>query len=261
MSVLAVMRLELRRLFVRPLAWVLAALTLGELAWRFALLLDVFLGAQLQLAAAPGGPGYTDLVAVPMLSSLLTGSPVPFGLLELALVAVPLLTMSSLASERAQGTLPLLFGTGLPAWQIVLGKYLAILAWLLLWLVLALAMPLSLAHGTHIDAGKLAAAMLGSFLTLAALAAIGIACSAFASLSAVAAIAALIVGLALTSVNLGARMAGAGNSLFDWLALSTHLENLLRGLVSTADIAWFVLITAFALALATRRLAADKERG
>ncbi|OZB72702.1 MAG: ABC transporter permease, partial [Lysobacterales bacterium 13-68-4] len=86
MSALAVARLELRRLFVRPLGWVLGALTLGELAWRFVLLLGNFLAAQVRLAALPAGPGYTDLVAVPLLSSLFTGSLVPFGLTELALL-------------------------------------------------------------------------------------------------------------------------------------------------------------------------------
>ena len=106
MNTRAVTQLELRRLFMRPLAWVLAALTLAELAWRFVLLLGNFLGAQIKLAALPGGPGFTDLVAVPLLSSLLTGGIVPFGLTELALLVVPLLTMSTLAGERSSGTLP-----------------------------------------------------------------------------------------------------------------------------------------------------------
>ena len=102
MSALAMVRLESRRLFVRPLAWVLGALTLGELAWRFVLLLGNFLGAQVKLAALPAGPGYTDLVAVPLLSSLFTGGLVPFGLAELALLVVPLLTMSSIAGEATK---------------------------------------------------------------------------------------------------------------------------------------------------------------
>lgn len=261
MSVMAVTRLELRRLFVRPLAWVLGALTLAELAWRFVLLLGAFLANQIKLGATPSGPGYTDLVAVPILSSFLTAGVIPFGLIEMALVIVPVLTMASLAGERTQGTLPLLFGTGLPASRIVLGKYLALLLWLVLWLLLAIAMPLSIAHGVHLDTGKFAAATLGTLLTLATLAAIGVACSAFSSHPAIAAVASLMIGLALMGVNSGAQMAGIDNGAINWLALSTHLEALLRGLVSTSDVLWFLLIIVFALALATRRLAADKERG
>jgi ABC-2 type transport system permease protein len=261
MTLFAVMRLELRRLFVRPLGWVLAALTLAELAWRYVLLLGNFLGAQIRLAALPSGPGYTDMVSVPLLSSLLTGGMLPFGVTELALLIVPLLAMSTLAGERSNGTLPLLFGSGLSAWSIVLGKYLALLIWLLLWLVLILAMPLSLAHAATFDWGKLAAAVLGMLLLLAALAAIGVACSAFTTSPPIAASASLLLALALFIVQLGAQAAGVNNGVINWLALPNHLEPLLRGLVSSTDVIWFVLLAAVALALAARRLSADRERG
>ena len=250
MTTLAVLWLELRRLCVRPLAWVLAALTLGWLGWNFILLLGRFLAAQVRLAALPDGPGFTDLVAVPLLAQLA----------QLAFLVVPLLTMSALSGERRGGTLPLLFAAGVPASRIVLGKYLAALAWLLLWLALTLAMPLALAHATTLDWGKLAAAALGLALMLAALAALGLACSAFASHPAIAAAAALVIALALWAVNLGAQLAGVDNGVLDWLAMSTHLQALLRGLVSTTDVLWFVLLAALALALAGRRVAAGRER-
>ncbi|WP_233840033.1 ABC transporter permease [Dyella sp. 2HG41-7] len=260
MTLFAVTRLELRRLFVRPLGWIVAALALAELGWRFALLLQIFLLNQVKLAALPDGPGYTDLVAVRMDSSFITGSPLPFGVIELALLLVPLLTMTTLASERSSGTLPLLFATGLSATRILIGKYLAVLIWLALWLLLAMAVPLSLAHGATLDWGKLAAATSGTFLALAVLGAIGVACSAFASHPAVAAVAALMISLALYCINLGAQLAGINSGFINWLAMSTHQENLLRGLVSTADVTWFLLAIAVALILGTQRLAADKER-
>lgn len=251
MSLAAVTRLEWRRLLVRPLAWVLAALTVAWLAWNFTLLLGGFLASQVQRAAQPDGPGFVDLVGVPLLGQLA----------QLAFLVVPLLAMSTLAGERRNGTLPLLFAAGVPASRIVLGKYLALLGWLLLWLVLALAMPLALAHATHFDWGKLAAATLGLALMLAALAAVGVACSAFASHPALAATATLMIALALWSVNLGAQLAGVNGGAINWLAMSTHLQPLLRGLVSSADVAWFALLIALALALATRRLDAERERG
>jgi ABC-2 type transport system permease protein len=244
----AVARLEWRRMVVRPLAWVLAALTLAWLAWNFTLLLGGFLAGQVQRAALPDGPGFTDLVAVPLLGQLA----------QLSFLVVPLLGMSVIAGERRNGTLPLLFAAGLPAAHIVLGKYLALLGWLLLWLALTLAMPLTLAHATDLDWGKLAAATLGLALMLAALA---VACSAFASHPAIAAAAALIIALALWSVNVGAQMAGINGGVLNWLAMSTHEQPLLRGLVSTADIAWFVLLIVVALALASRRLDNERERG
>jgi ABC-2 type transport system permease protein len=251
MSLFAVTRLEWRRLLVRPLAWVLAALTLAWLAWNFTLLLGNFLAGQIQRAGLADGPGFTDLVGVPLLGQLA----------QLAFLVVPLLGMSVIAGERRNGTLPLLFATGMPASRIVLGKYLAVLGWLLVWLALTLAMPLALAHATHFDWGKLAAATLGMALMLAALAAIAVACSSFASHPAIAAAAALVIALALWSVNFGAQMAGLHGGAINWLAMSTHLQPLLRGLVSSTDVVWFVLLNALALALAIRRLNADRERG
>lgn len=251
MTVFAVTRLEWRRLLVRPLGWVLAALTLAWLAWNYTLMLGNFLAGQIQRAAQPDGPGFIDLVGVPLLGQLA----------QLAFLVVPLLGMSVIAGERRNGTLPLLFAAGVPPWQVVLGKYLAILGWLLLWLALTLTMPLVLMHGTHFDWGKLAAATLGLALMLATLAAITVACSSFAPHPAIAAAAALIIALALWSVNLGAQMAGVSGGTINWLAMSTHLQPLLRGLVSSTDVLWFFLLSAFSLALATSRLGADRERG
>ncbi|HEV2679921.1 MAG TPA: ABC transporter permease, partial [Rhodanobacter sp.] len=125
---------------------------------------------------------------------------------------------------------------------------------------LTLAMPLSLAHATHLDWGKLAAAVLGMALMLAALAAVGVACSTFASHPAIAAAASMMLVLALWIVNLGAQIAGIDNGVINWLALSTHLETLLRGLVASSDLLWFVLLIGLALALAIRRLATERER-
>lgn len=265
MSVLAVTRLELRRLFVRPLAWVLAALTVAQLAGRFMLLVQIFTTHQIQWAAQPAGPGYTDIVGVPMLSSILTSGGalpmLPFGLAELALIVIPLLTMSTLASERSHGTLPLWFAMGQSPFDMVMGKFLALLVWLAIWLLLTLAMPLSLAHGMTLDWGKLAAASLGLLLMLSALCAIGIACSAYASHPAIAAAASLMLGLTLVSLNVGALMAGIDNGFINWLAMSTHLDSLVRGMISSADVLWFLLVIAVALILATQRLGAERGRG
>jgi ABC-2 type transport system permease protein len=49
--------------------------------------------------------------------------------------------------------------------------------------------------------------------------------------------------------------------VLNWLAMSTHEQPLLRGLVSTTDLAWFALLIVVALALASRRLDNDRGRG
>ena len=122
-------------------------------------------------------------------------------------------------------------------------------------------MPAVLAHATAIDWGKLAAAALGMALLLASLAALGMACSAFASHPAIAAAAALVLTLGLWAVNMGAQLAGVEGGAINWLAMSSHLQPLMRGLVASPDVAWFVLLAVVCLALAIRRVAAERERG
>jgi ABC-2 type transport system permease protein len=251
MSALAVAGHEWRRLWVRPFAWILAAATLAWLGWQFVLMLGHFLDVEVKLAALADGPGYTDLVAVPLLAQFA----------QLAILLVPLMTMSTLAGERRAGTLPLLFAAGVSPARIVLGKYAAVLGWLLAILLLTLAMPLALAHATAPDWGKLAAATLGMALTLITLTAIGVACSAFTAHPALAAAAALVITLALWAVNLGAQAAGTLGGVLDWLALSTHLQPMWRGLVGTAAVAWFLIVAALALALAVQRLGSERARG
>jgi ABC-2 type transport system permease protein len=251
MSALAVARLDLQRLLVRPFAWTLAAIALGALAWMFLQNLNAFLVAQPKLAANTNGPGYTDLVAVPHLLAYV----------QLCLLLAPLITMHALAGERRAHTLPLLLAAGLSPARIVLGKYVSALVYLWVLLALVALMPVLLAHATRPDWGQFGAALLGCALCIAALAAIGIAASAFSTHAAVAAIAALLIVLILAMLDAGGRLTGLGQGWLAWLALPTHLTPFMHGLVASVDIVYFLLLIALALGFAIRRMAAEKVRG
>lgn len=245
---MSLLRLECRRLAVSPLPWVLFALVLALLAWVFLQALNGFLLAQARLAALPSAPGFTDIVAVPLLSQLA----------QISLLLAPLLLMSSLAGERRQGTLRVLLASGQSPLAIVLAKFLVGWGWLLLLLAATLAMPLALAGGTALDWGKLAAATLGIGLFLGSLAAISIACSAWTRHAALAGGVAVLLSLGLWLVNTRLRAAGDRGGLLDWIALPTHLQPLMRGFASSADIAWFLLLIATALAIAVLRVGHER---
>ncbi len=251
MNTLAVARLDLKRLAVRPFAWALAAIALAGLAWLFLLDLNAFLAAQPKLVANVSGPGFTDLVAVPQLLAYA----------QLCVLLAPLMTMHALAGERRAHTLPLLLAAGLSPTHIVLGKFFAALAFLWLLLVVTALMPLALAHATTPDWGQSAAALIGCALGIAALTAIGIACSAFASHPALAAAGALLIVLILTSLDVGARAGGVSIGWLGYLALPTHLTPFMHGIIASVDVVYFLLLIVVALALAVRRVAAEKVRG
>lgn len=241
-----------RILCVGLLGWLLtlAGLALAMMAWQFLLGVSAFMHAQPTVPGAAGGPGFTDTVTAPYLLNFI----------QLCLVLVPLITMQALAGERGAQRLALLSASGASAAQIVLGKFVARLVFVWLLLVLVATMPLVLGAATHPDWGQFAAALIATALCVAALTAIGMACSAFTPSPALAATAALLIGEALSLIDAGVRMAAGGGGWLGYLALHTHLAPAMRGLVRSEDLVYFVLITALALALAIRRIGAERER-
>lgn len=243
-AALLIARHEWRRLAAQPFAWILAAAAMALVAWQFLLALQAFLDLAPKLGGLKDAPGVTDLVAIPLLRSVS----------NLLMLLVPLLTMRSFAGERRAQTLPLLLASGVGNGRIVLGKYLGALGYLLLLIALLALMPLALGFGSVLDYGKIAAALLGLALFCAALTSIGIACSVWTAQPALAAAAAFAIAGLLAVVDAGARLQGIGNSAINYVALPTHLEPFFRGLVSSVDAIYFLLLSAVALAMAARRL-------
>lgn len=244
-------RNDLRRQFVQPLAWGLLALVGGLFAWQFLVAIDAFLQAMPKLAALPNAPGVTDLVAMPLLRNASA----------LLLIAVPLVTMQSLVGERRAHTLPLLLAADVGSLRIVIGKFLGAYGVIALIVALAAMMPLSLAFGTTLDIPRILIATLGMLLCAASLTAIGIACSAWTTHPALAAVATLVIGSVLVMLDVGARLRDVDHALINWLAMSSHLEPFLRGVFDTSAVVYFLVVSVFALLVAARRLDTVRTRG
>ena len=248
---LIVARNELRRIFLTPLAWVLLAAVLGVLAYFFLLSLGAFLALMPKVAGMADAPGVTDLVVLPLLRA--TAS--------LLLIVVPLVGMRAIASDRQNGSLTLLLAAGVGDARIVVGKFIGLVAFAITLIVVSMMMALSLDIGTSLDLGRIVAAAFGLILFAAALVAIAIAASATTQSAAAAASIALVVDLLLWMLDAGARYEGVSGTFINYLALPTHLEPFLHGIVSSVDVVYFLLIVIVALALAARRVAALRTRG
>ncbi|MBN1242105.1 MAG: Gldg family protein [Spirochaetales bacterium] len=179
-----------------------------------------------------------------------------FAVFSLALtVLAPALTMRSWAEERRQGTAELLLSMPFTTAELVAGKFLA--AWTLLVASIAVSLPVPLALFSfgHFDPGIVVAEYAGLVLFAMAAAAIGQFSSARSENQTAAFLSSLLALLALTLLNringlLELPLPVAG--LVSWVSLGSHLEPFSRGVIETADLAWYILVAALFLWLGAR---------
>lgn len=117
------------------------------------------------------------------------------------LIAIPILTMRSIAEERRQHTDQLLYALPLGMTRIVLGKYLAILTVVAVPCVIMGFYPLLLSQYGQVSFATAFGALIGFFLLSAALAAIGLLISALTENQAVAAGLCFVVMMLLYFMN------------------------------------------------------------
>lgn len=179
-----------------------------------------------------------------------------------AIAASVLLSMRLLAEERQTGTLTLLYSSPVRDAEIVLGKFLAALAFLGILLASTLYMPLLiLVHG-KISFGHLAAGYLGLFLLGGAVIAVGLLGSALsgsplvAGVTSACLVAALVISWMLSQVT-----ERPLNELFAGLALwSQHFPPFMVGVIHLRDVVYYLAIIYVFLFGATRVLEARRWR-
>jgi ABC-2 type transport system permease protein len=248
MMALVIAGREFRTLFLSPLAWTILGVIQIILGYMFLAQLDYYLMAQPRIAGMESAPGITDLIVAPL-----------FGNAGVILLLVtPLLTMRLISEERRNRTLSLLFTAPVSMTEIVLGKYLGVLAFLLVMVGMILLMPLSLLLGGGLDVGKLAAGTLALILLLAGFAAVGLYMSALAAQPTVAAIGAFGALLLLWIIDWSSQAGQKGGGVLEYLSLLRHFEGLLKGLVTTTDLIYFLLFIATFLVLSVHRLDNDR---
>lgn len=240
---------ELRSMFLSPLAWVILAVISGLCAYFFLLYIDLYLQLQPRLAAAPNAPGITDVIVMPLFSTAAT----------VLLLVTPLLTMRLISEERRSQTLSLLMSAPVSMMEIILGKFLGVFSFVLLMLALIAVMPLSLLVGGDIDLGLWASGLLGLVLLLASFCSVGLYISTLTSQPTVAAVSTFGLLLLLWILNLAGNT-GNDTGVLNYLSILSHFQPLLRGVFSSADIVYYLLLIIGCLVLSVRRLDADRSQ-
>ena len=246
--ILTIARTELKRMFYSPLAWSVLAvvqfLTCSLFVWR----VEVFSQYQIQAAGLENSFGVTDIVVS------WTFEAVAWFLL----VIVPLMTMRTLSEEKSNKSLTLLTSSPLSVSELVFGKYLGLLGFLLIMLGMITLMPLSLASSTSLDWGKIAAGLLGLTLLVGSFGAAGMYLSSLTTQPIIAAVSSFGLLLFLVILYILGNSQATGSNLFIYLSHYEHLASFLRGVFDTSDLAYYLLFIAGFLILTIHRL--DNER-
>jgi ABC-2 type transport system permease protein len=174
------------------------------------------------------------------------------------LFMIPGITMGLFASEKANHTDELLLTSPVTMWDIVLGKYLAAGAFVtLLVLLLALYPAILLLYGDP-EIGKTLAGLLGLWLVGLTYAAIGAFASSLTRNQIIAFAFSFVLLLVLWMLAFLADLGAAGGAVgattgvsdfLRWLSTSEHFERFVKGLIDTADLAYFAVVIGSSLLL------------
>ena len=168
---------------------------------------------------------------------------------------VPAITMRSIAEEKKSGTLELLVTLPVRDAEIIVGKYLAALLLLACALLLTLSYPLTLGILGDPDGGAVACGYLGLLLMGGSYLAIGIFTSGLTQNQIVAFITGFVIIFAFFMLDkVVIFFPGPIASVFEYLSVTYHLENISRGVIDTRDVIYFLSMIVVFLFLAVRTL-------
>ncbi|MFH1060978.1 MAG: ABC transporter permease [Pseudomonadota bacterium] len=247
----AIYRKEMRAYFFSPIAYVLWTCFVALTGYFFSRGLISYSNVSMQLMQQPWAAQLN-------LQEMLV-APLMFNWSFILMLISPLLTMRLISEEKRTGTIELLLSYPLTDFSVVWGKFLAALTMFGLILLptlvqIAILFWLGEPHLPAILGGYLGLMCMGG-----AFIALGLTASALTENQIVAAVLAFVALLMLWVLGWSSAMVGgAAGELLKAISLGGHFEGFPRGVIDTADLAYFGLFIGFFLFVTTRILEAKR---
>ena len=160
------------------------------------------------------------------------------------LLVIPAITMGTFAEEKRSGAEKLLATSPVSASQIVFGKFFGAMGMMGMLLLASTVFPLyTLVYGNP-DIGPLLTGYLGLFLLIGAQVSLGLWISSLTSNQFIAFVFTMFGLFLLLILNwIAPNVSGGGNfeSFVKYLAFTTHLDSLFKGVLQVSSITYFVL--------------------
>jgi ABC-2 type transport system permease protein len=256
-KILRITRIELNLLFYSPIAWLLIIIFMVLSGMTFMDKLSEFVGLQeMGKALLPYRHDFTLKIF-----SASPGDP-PFfpGISDMLYWFIPLITMGLMSRETSSGTIKLLFSSPLKVRDIVFGKFVAMMVFnALLMLIMAIIVGIGLVLLQSPDGGQLLSAMLGIYLLLCTYSSIGLFMSCLTSYQVAAALTTFAVFALLNYVGGVWQYIDFVRDLTYFLSIASRTSNMFMGLITTKDVGYFLIIIGLFLAFSFFKLQAGRE--
>ena len=257
-NILAIIERELRAYFISPVAYVVLTIFvfLSGLFFRSSLAQVLQMGLMSQIQAQQMGPRPMDMPG--MITRGLRST-----LSVIRLFIRPMLTMGRFSEEKTRGTIELLLTAPLTDLQVVLGKFLAAGAFFLI-LLLTTWIPTGILYLYSSPAsGPILTAYLGLLLYGLALVAIGLFISTLTENQIIAAVLSFGTIMVLWLVDVFANNADSASSkaVLSYLSILSHLDDFMKGVLSTSHIIFYVSLMVVGLFLTYRSIDSLRWRG
>lgn len=173
----------------------------------------------------------------------------------LLLPTAPALTMGLLAEEKRTGTIEILLTMPVKDTEVILGKYLAALGLLAALLACTLAYPISVSSLGHLDWGPVLAGYVALLLQGGAMLALGVLASSWTDNQLIAFFTSGIICFTFWVISRFLPFLPQGlASIVEWISFDSHFQDLVRGVMDSRHIIYFLTVIGFSLTLAFRSL-------
>lgn len=159
---------------------------------------------------------------------------------------IPAITMKQLAEEKKTGTIELLLTKSVTDRQLVLGKFVACFLLVCVALLLTLPYYVTVANIGNIDHGATISGYVGLLLMSAGYIGIGLFASSLTNNQIVALLLALLIAICFQFLfnAIGGNFTGWLGELFAGLSVTRHFESIIRGVIDTKDVIFFLSLAA-----------------
>jgi ABC-2 type transport system permease protein len=257
-NILAIVERELRAYFSSPIAYVVLTIFvfLSGIFFRSILSQVMQMGLMSQMQAQQLGPRPMDMPSMISRGFLSTMS-------VILLFIMPMLTMGLFSEEKKRGTIELLLTAPLTDLQVVLGKFFAAVAFYVI-LLLSTWVPMAALYLYSTPAsGPILTAYLGLLLYGLSIVAIGLFISTLTENQIIAAVISFGTVMVLWLVDVVANNmdSPAGKGLLSYLSILGHLEDFMKGVLSTSHIIFYLSLMLVGLFLTYRSIDSLRWRG